>query len=651
MTDNQQRRLSAADVLSEGADGTIRRKRSTSGQPVPVTPAPPGMVSLGVNADGEEVMTVVGGDGGTSLSGGQANIMPGSGSVQADLGKKTLSRLQAESSAAIAATAKWSTENLKKTQAAQAERVRATMAAQQAAKASQNKLIQRLKDVTNAAIQKGREGPSVTDLAHQNNMEMAALAEQLGRQKAQEKARKKAEEEARRAEEAYQAALRAQEEAQRQQAEIERKLKEAREREATAKAKAEADRLAAEKADAEARAKAEAERRKAEEARKALFAKAGVQDTPVYTAERVKAATAAMMAPGAALLNRAPGMIQLSAVAARIQAALSGLSGVLTATAEFSGWLSSALWRGVVSVAGTATATTAGPMVAAASAIFFSPRAGEGSDRVPGRDIEMMAAQARLFTAGKLSIEPGMKTVNLPVRGFITTEPDGRQSVKLVRTGAGGVPATVPVLSAVRDRVTGLDKITVPAVAGAPSRTILVNPVPVGPAAPLHTGNSTPVPVTPVHTGTEVKQADSIVTTTLPVADIPALQDFIYWQPDATGTGVEPIYVMLSDPLDSGKYTRRQLQRKYKHAIDFGISDTKINSETLTKFRDAIDAHLADKDTFEKGTYRREKGSKVYFNPKTNNVVILGENGDFISTWNLIPGSPQYTNYMDTGVL
>ena len=26
-------------------------------QPAPLTPAPPGMVSLGVNADGEEVMT------------------------------------------------------------------------------------------------------------------------------------------------------------------------------------------------------------------------------------------------------------------------------------------------------------------------------------------------------------------------------------------------------------------------------------------------------------------------------------------------------------------------------------------------------------------------------------------------------------------
>lgn len=107
--------------------------------------------------------------------------------------------------------------------------------------------------------------------------------------------------------------------------------------------------------------------------------------------------------------------------------------------------------------------------------------------------------------------------------------------------------------------------------AGAPSRTILVNPVPIGPTAPSHTGNSTPVPVTPVHTGTEVKQADSIVTTTFPAADLPPLQDFIYWQPDATGSGVEPIYVMLASPpvefLEVDLYSNfrgRSRQRKYE---------------------------------------------------------------------------------------
>ncbi|XXD02006.1 S-type pyocin domain-containing protein (plasmid) [Klebsiella sp. B345] len=104
-------------------------------------------------------------------------------------------------------------------------------------------------------------------------------------------------------------------------------------------------------------------------------------------------------------------------------------------------------------VAGTATATTVGPMVAAASTLFFSPRAGGGKDsRVPGRDIAAMASQASLYTAGLRGIGPGTKTVELPVRGFITTDEDGNQSVVLVKTGAGGVSPTVPVLNAVRDK-------------------------------------------------------------------------------------------------------------------------------------------------------------------------------------------------------
>ncbi|MCJ3377268.1 S-type pyocin domain-containing protein [Klebsiella pneumoniae] len=416
-----------------------------------------------------------------------------------------------------------------------------------------------------------------------------------------------------------------------------------RRQEAENKARAEADRL---RAEAEAKIRAEAEARaKAEAERKALFAKAGIQDTPVYTPEMVKAANAALSAGGSMALSRAPGMIQHSAAGV----------GTLPFNSSLAGWEAGALWRGVdvlarIAPVASAVATVATVLTLVRAALDI-PAAGEGSDRVPGRNIDMLAAQASLYTAMKTNIQPGMKTVDLPVRGYISYDGNGRQSVNLVRTGTGGVSATVPVLSAVRDKVTGLDKITVPAVAGAPSRTILINPVPVGPAAPSHTGSSTPVPVTPVHTGTDVKQADSIVTTTLPAADIPALQDFIYWQPDATGTGVEPIYVMLSDPLDSGKFTRKQLQRKYKHAIDFGITDTKINGETLAKFRDAIEAHLSDKDTFEKGTYRRDKGSKVYFNPKTMRAVIIRANGDFLSGWKIDPNEENGKIYLDTGVL
>ncbi|EBQ7726899.1 klebicin D activity protein, partial [Salmonella enterica] len=126
---------------------------------------------------------------------------------------------------------------------------------------------------------------------------------------------------------------------------------------------------------------------------------------------------------------------------------------------------------------------------------------------------------------------------------------NGQLTLALLKTGNGALPAAVPVLKAVRDAATGLDKITVPAVAGAPARTILVNPAP-QPAQPSDTGNQQPVPVTPVHTGTEVKPVETPVTTTTPAADAGSLRDFIYWRPDATGTGVEPVYVMLSSPRD-----------------------------------------------------------------------------------------------------
>ncbi|MEE4411626.1 MULTISPECIES: S-type pyocin domain-containing protein [unclassified Serratia (in: enterobacteria)] len=169
--------------------------------------------------------------------------------------------------------------------------------------------------------------------------------------------------------------------------------------------------------------------------------------------------------------------------------------------------------------------------------------------------------------------------------------------------------------------------------------------------AVVSTGNSSPAPVTPVHTGTNVRQADSIVVTTFPADVVQELQDFIYWQPDATGSGVEPIYVMQSDPLDSGRFTRKQLDKKFKHAIDFGISDTKKNRETLTKFRDEVNAHLADKETVERGTYRREKGSKVYFNPKSMRVVILKANGDFLSGWKINPDADNGRIYLETGDL
>ncbi|EOD6656641.1 colicin-like pore-forming protein [Salmonella enterica] len=131
-----------------------------------------------------------------------------------------------ESSAAIHATAKWSTAQLKKTLAEKAARERETAAAMAAAKAKRDALTQHLKDIVNDVLRhNASRTPSATNLAHANNMAMQAEAQRLGRAKAEEKARKEAEA----AELAFQEAERQREEAARQLAETERQLKQAEE--------------------------------------------------------------------------------------------------------------------------------------------------------------------------------------------------------------------------------------------------------------------------------------------------------------------------------------------------------------------------------------------------------------------------------------
>lgn len=287
--------------------------------------------------------------------------------------------------------------------------------------------------------------------------------------------------------------------------------------------------------------KAEAEARVREE----LFAKAGVKPAPTYTAQMVTGANNAMKAPGAMVLNQSPGTVQM---------ALAG-AGSLT----LSGAAEKSILNTILNSVKTLGKAVPGGYVI--SAIFHSPKAGEGSDKVPGRDLEAMFALNAQHIAGQgVKIEPGAKSVNLPVRGQLVIN-NGQLAMRLLKTGNSSIPAAVPVLNAVRDAATGLDKITVPAVAGAPARTILVNPAP-APSKPSNTGNQKPVPVTPVHTGTEIKPVETLVTTTTPAVDAGGLRDFIYWRPDAAGTGVEPVYVMLSGPYGEtnakGKYSGRE---------------------------------------------------------------------------------------------
>ncbi|SFC90712.1 S-type pyocin domain-containing protein [Pragia fontium] len=270
----------------------------------------------------------------------------------------------------------------------------------------------------------------------------------------------------------------------------------------------------------------------------ALFKLTGVQPVPVYTPEMATASSNALKAAGIMALSRAPGAIQFS---------IAG-SGVLTPVTQVASAVSGAIARALAALAATATASTAGPIAAAVVMGMWPSEAGQGSDKWNGQNLALLSLPLTTLS-GKQTVLPGRPTIDLPARGSLMM--NGNQlEFKLLKTG-GALSKAVPVLNAVRDAVTGLDSIIIPAMGGVPERTILINPAPTGPMFPPHTGNSSPKPVTPVHTGTTIETIDKPLILTTPVPD--ETFDFIYWQLDAKGSGVEPVYVVVSSNGDASK--------------------------------------------------------------------------------------------------
>jgi hypothetical protein len=94
-----------------------------------------------------------------------------------------------------------------------------------------------------------------------------------------------------------------------------------------------------------------------------------------------------------------------------------------------------------------------------------------------------------------------------------------------------------------------------------------------------------------------------------------------------------------------------QLDKKFKHASDFGLQTTKKNGETLGQYGSALKDHLSDAATYSHGTYLFVPESKVYFNPSTNNATVFTKSGEYVSGWKLAPGTPQFNNYIKNGTL
>ncbi|MBC3214779.1 S-type pyocin domain-containing protein [Serratia fonticola] len=186
------------------------------------------------------------------------------------------------------------------------------------------------------------------------------------------------------------------------------------------------------------------------------------------------------------------------------------------------------------------------------ASIAYIPSAGEGSDKVPGRDntnmfMSAMPADAiKLPDAKTLNAAAAAKgTVDLAVRGRVFFS-ENTFKTYLVRTTT---PTPVRVVQAVRDEVTGLYGYTIPAEGELPSRTILVSPDKTpgykglpplvtpqqGKATPGNTGNQSPVVAKPI-------------IESFPMADDLDFRDIILVFPAETGMG--SLYIMLQSGRD-----------------------------------------------------------------------------------------------------
>ena len=92
--------------------------------------------------------------------------------------------------------------------------------------------------------------------------------------------------------------------------------------------------------------------------------------------------------------------------------------------------------------------------------------------------------------------------------------------------------------------------------------------------------------------------------------------------------------VANSTPKSFINASNSQLQKKFKHAGDFGVSGN-YSKANVQNFRNALNDHKANQNTIKiEGTYR---GNDVnfYYNSKNNLNVIESKSGDFVSGWKL----------------
>jgi hypothetical protein len=172
---------------------------------------------------------------------------------------------------------------------------------------------------------------------------------------------------------------------------------------------------------------------------------------------------------------------------------------------------------------------------------------------IPVKDIPGYKSPANL---GDLAKKSG--NLELPVRLAFSDE-NGNRVLRAFKTDGVRVPSTVRGVAGSHDKNTGIFSAEID---GVPSRLVLENPAfpPTGNVD--NTGNTAPDYKALLNTGIDVKPVDKITVTITPVAEAVDIDDYIIWLPTASGSGVEPIYVVFnSNPYgetnSKGKYSGR----------------------------------------------------------------------------------------------
>ena len=87
--------------------------------------------------------------------------------------------------------------------------------------------------------------------------------------------------------------------------------------------------------------------------------------------------------------------------------------------------------------------------------------------------------------------------------------------------------------------------------------------------------------------------------------------------------------------------TIQQLQKKFKHASDFGVTGTGTKAN-LAKFEAALQQHVASGDTMHiDGSYRGQDAI-LHVDPNTRLAVITDMAENFVSGWRLSPQQLEY---------